>query len=120
MIIELQRQWIPVGDEAGEPAASCGVCSHALEDLSVVAVATTDNGMDMGLVCFSCVEYLGRRNPERFPTPSEYRGLLERYPEPMYPNMDALEAAGVEAGYLLDPVEIAVQPSWVWSGGAVG
>jgi hypothetical protein len=61
-----------------------------------------------------CVEYLGKRNPEKFPTPEEYRALLESYPEAMYPSVDALEAAGKAAGYE-DPSEIADEPSWVWT-----
>jgi hypothetical protein len=125
MIVELQRQWVPALELAQDGAdACCGLCglaelssprgSFAGLDLSVVAYARTDDGADMGTVCLSCVEYLGKRNTKYFPTIEEYRELLERYPEPMYPNLDALEHAGEEEGYL-DPSEIAASSSLLWT-----
>ena len=112
MRIELQRQW--VADEMMyRPEGVCGVCGHTFEVPSVVAVATTDNKTDVGVACLECVEYLGGRNPSKFPTIEEYRDLLETYPEAMYESVEALEAAGEAAGYL-DPSEIAYEASWVW------
>jgi hypothetical protein len=116
MIIRLQRQWI-----AGDPAyvypegggTICALCGHAFEEQSVVAWATTDTDGEMGVVCVECVNYLGRRNPEKFPTPEEYRRLLELHPRAMYESEEALIAAGEAAGYE-DPSEIAYEPSWVW------
>lgn len=80
----------------------------------MVAVATAGGREDMGAACPECVAYLGRRNPERFPTIEIYRELLAMYPEPMYESADALEAAGKSAGYE-DPAELVYGPSWVWS-----
>jgi hypothetical protein len=68
----------------------------------------------MGQACIACVDFLGLRNPERFPTIGEYRSLLEHYPEPMYESLKALERSGEEAGYP-DPWEIAAQASVVWT-----
>jgi hypothetical protein len=112
MIIELQRQWVPPEEEpTGE---ICGVCGLALQEISVLAMVRTDDGADAGQACMTCVAYLGRRNPERFPTEAEYRALLKRYPEPMYPNMEDLERAGEEAGYL-EPSGLAARDATVWS-----
>jgi hypothetical protein len=118
LLIQLQRQWVPddpayIDPHSPSAGAICGVCSVPFEEPSVVAWAQTDGDTEMGLACMSCVEYLGKRNPRLFPTIEEYRELLERYPEPMYPSVQALEAAGQAAGYE-DPSEIAYEPSWVW------
>jgi hypothetical protein len=118
LIIQLQRQWVPDDPayiDPRNPSAGtiCGVCSMSFEEPSVVAWAQTDGDTEMGLACMSCVEYLGKRNPEKFPTIQEYRELLERYPDPMYPSVEALETAGKAAGYE-DSSEIAYEPSWVW------
>jgi transcription elongation factor Elf1 len=119
MIIELQRQWVEDGPTysyrggEGTRCAVCAMCGVAFEEPSVVAYATTDARGEMGVVCFECVAYLGKRNPEEFPTIEVYRELLERYPEAMYPNEEALDAAGEAAGYE-DPSQIAYGPSWVW------
>ena len=114
MIIELQRQWVP-DDPAyvQEGGTICAVCSLSFEEPSVVAWGRTDASEEMGVVCPECIAYLGRRNADRFPTIEVYRDLLEQYPEPMYPSVEALEAAGEAAGYE-DPSEIADEPSWVW------
>ena len=118
MIIRLQRQWTALDPAYINPggadlATICGMCGHAFEEPSVVAWATTDAPGEMGLVCPECVEYLGRRNPEKFPTIEEYDELLAKYPEAMYPNEQALEAAGEAAGFE-DPSAVAYEPSWVW------
>ncbi len=116
MIIKLQRQWVggdPVYIYPDGAGTRCAVCGVEFEEPSVVASATTDDGGEMGVVCVECVEYLGKRNPEKFPTGEEYRQLLERYPEAMYPSEEALIAAGEAAGYE-DPSEVAYEPSWVW------
>ena len=116
MFIELQRQWI-AGDPTyvypGGEGTRCAVCAVAFEEPSVVALAHTDRRYEMGVVCPECVEYLGTRNPERFPTMEVYRELLAMYPEPMYPSEEALEAAGEAAGYE-DPADLVYEASWVW------
>jgi hypothetical protein len=113
----VERQWIesdPTYIYPDGQGTHCAVCGVAFEEPSVVAYATTDARGEMGVVCFECVAYLGKRNPDRFPTGEQYRELLERYPEAMYPNEGALIAAGKAEGYE-DPSEIAYEPSWVWS-----
>ncbi len=35
-------------------------------------------------VCPACIEYFGKRNPERFATIEEYREAIERYPEAVW------------------------------------
>jgi hypothetical protein len=111
MIIELQRQWFPGARMADDDV--CGVCGQPVEEeLSIVACAATDGRTDMDLACLSCVEYLGKRNPEKFPTIEVYRELLRKYPEPMYPSAEALEAASEE---FEDPSELVWDDSWVWT-----
>jgi hypothetical protein len=65
----------------------CGICGLPFRPQSVLAVALTDDYADMActgtLACPSCVEYLGRRNPDRFPTPEQLEEGLKRYPEPI-------------------------------------
>jgi hypothetical protein len=113
MIIELQRQWTGAPAYMHDGNTTCSVCGLDFEEPSVVAYANTDARGEMGAVCFECVAYLGKRNPEKFPTPEEYRELLALYPEPMYQSEEALEAAAEAAGYE-DPSQIAYGPSWVW------
>src|SRR5215217_1582607 len=79
MIIEMQRQWLAAETMRTDPEDVCGVCGRAFEEPSVVAVARTDDRTDMGVACPECVEYLGRRNPEKFPTIEVYRALLAMY-----------------------------------------
>ncbi len=113
MRIDLQRQWMGGATMRTDPEDVCSVCGRAFEEPSVVAVARTDDRMEMGVACLRCVEYLGRCNPDRFPTIEVYRELLAMYPEPMYPTPEALEAASEAAGYE-DPSELAYEASWVW------
>ena len=116
MIVRLQRQWTeadPTYIYRDREGTRCAVCSVPFEEPSVVAYATTDDDGEMGVVCLPCCEYLGKRNPERFPTIEVYQKLLAKYPEAMYPNAEALIAAGEAAGFE-DPSEVAYEPSWVW------
>ena len=109
MIIELQRQWFPGARITNDDL--CGICGQPVEERSIAACALTDGRTDMNLACLSCVEYLGSRNPEKFPTIEVYRELLARYPEPMYPSEEALEA---DAEEYEDPAELVWDDSWVW------
>jgi hypothetical protein len=117
MIIELQRLWVPTPEEdLGEDIGTCDICGRELENLSVLAMARTDDGAHIGEACTECVEYLGRRNPEYFPTIEEYRELLARYPEPMFESMAAVEEGALQwPGLKHDPEEIAASASKVWA-----
>jgi hypothetical protein len=42
-------------------------------------------------VCPSCIEYFGKRSPERFPTIEEYRDALRRFPEPIWSTEEELK-----------------------------
>ena len=114
MIIELQRQWVPEVSEESFASEACALCARELQDLSVVAYATTDAQAHIGNVCIGCIEFFGQRNRARFPKIEEYRTLLARYPEAMYRDMESLERAGEEAGFE-DPCEVAVEAATVWS-----
>jgi hypothetical protein len=62
--------------------------------------ADTDARVDVGNACPSCVEYLGERNPERFPSIGEYEDALQRYPKPVWPSKeDAVRAQKDDASY---------------------
>ncbi len=110
MIIELMRAWTPEEVVGG----LCGICGHEVEPSSIVTM-TSDQaaGMDMGLACLSCIEYLGSRNPEGCPSIEEYREILRKCPEPMYTSYDEMRAAAEAAGYE-EPTDVAYDDSWVW------
>ena len=69
------------------------LCRRDFRIESVRADAVTDYHTEIGLVCQECIEYFGRVNPESFPTIEEYKAFLERYPEPMFPSEEAMEAS---------------------------
>jgi hypothetical protein len=85
MFIDLMRAYAP--DEMGREE-NCGVCGATFTTGSVAASACTDARDDMGNVCPACVEVLGRRNPDRFPTIEEYEEANRRYPEPMFGSVE--------------------------------
>ncbi len=82
MRIKLERAISPEYMEETE----CGLCSVAFRPESVIA---WDEG-HAEVVCPECLAYLGERNPARFPSVEEYRAAIERYPEPMYPSVEAI------------------------------
>lgn len=93
MIIDLQRAFTP--EEMGEE--KCGLCRRDFRVESVRADAVTDSHAEMGLVCRECIAYFGRANPVALPTIEEFQAFVERYPEPMFPSEEALEASeGIE------------------------
>jgi hypothetical protein len=96
VIIELYRAWIPE-EMAGNV---CGICG-------------TDDRHDMGAACHKCLEFLGMRRPDRFPTREIYEEALRKYPEPMFESEEELEAAAAAAG-VEDPSEIAFKRSRIW------
>jgi hypothetical protein len=96
MIIELRR--VPMPEEMDE--RGCAICSLTYQVKSVVAHALTDSRVDVGNACPSCIEYLGERNPDRFPSVGEYEDALQRYPKPVWPSKeDAVRAQKDDASY---------------------
>jgi hypothetical protein len=67
-----------------------------------MAVAYTDQHEDMSYACRACVEYLGKRNPVRFPTIEEYRVALRQYPKPVWPTDEAVAKAKAAGTFELD------------------
>jgi hypothetical protein len=109
MIIELYRAWTPRDLQED----TCGACGHRVPATSVRAFLHTDDRRDMDAACPECIEYLGRRNPEKSPTIEVYREMLQKYPRPMYASEEELEAAAEAAGYA-DPAHRAHEGSRVW------
>ena len=65
MIIELKRAWDPT--DLGED--ECILCEQSFVVQSVIA-----RTIDAAGACPTCIEYFGRRNPQKFPTIEEYEG----------------------------------------------
>ena len=108
MFIDLERAFTP--DEIGHEE-TCGVCGVRFRTDSVTAGAVADNRMDMGNVCPDCVEVLGRRNPERFPTIEVFEELCRRYPEPMFESHEEVSRLEEER----DPaVNEAYEARFIW------
>ena len=82
MNIELKRAFTPEEVGVEEP---CGIC-----EVPFVAGVVTAHVLhhDLGTVCPACVEYLGRRNPERFPTIEELEEAKRRYTAPAYASVE--------------------------------
>jgi hypothetical protein len=109
LIIELWRAWT----RQDMDAAACALCVQEFTLQSVYATGKSDQHYDLGVICPSCLAYLGARAPQRFPTIEEYIRALRQYPQPMYESSEDLEAAAVAAGYE-DRGELAFHDSLVW------
>ncbi len=90
MIVELQRAHTPT--EYGHEEA-CAVCGERFRVESVRAEVSTDHHETIGHACPACVEMLGRRNPERFPTREEYEAAVLRFPGPIWASDEEATAA---------------------------
>ena len=84
MRIELQRAWDPT--ELME--SKCAFCEQPFLSESVRASALD---FDAQAVCPSCIEYFGKRNPEKFPSIEEYEAAKQRFPEPIIASKEELE-----------------------------
>jgi hypothetical protein len=82
MIIELQRAWDPT--DLGED--ECILCEQSFVVQSVIA-----RTIEAASACPTCIEYFGRRNPQRFPTIEEYEAALQRFPHPIWASKEELE-----------------------------
>ena len=105
MIIRLLRAFTP--EEMHD--ADCGICGQRFRIESVIASAFTEKRIGLGQACPSCVQYLGQRHPERFPTIEEYEDALRRYPEAMWvTDEEADNALDVE-----DVSEVLTSANWI-------
>jgi hypothetical protein len=84
MIIELQRAWDPTN--LGED--ECGLCEQSFVAQSVIARSLD---FDLQGLCPTCIEYLGKRSPQKFPSIEEYEGALQRFPHPIWASKEELE-----------------------------
>jgi hypothetical protein len=104
MEMELKRAMEP--EEVGS-REECGVCGVEFTTEVVAAHVLT---YDLGVVCPTCITYLGGRNPQRFPTIEEYEEANRTCTEPLYGSPEevmALEDAE-------DPsVHEAYRASWI-------
>ena len=104
MKIELKRAFAP--DEIGQEQ-ECGICEVRFITEVVLAEVLY---WDMDPVCPACVSYLGRRNPEKFPTIEEYEEANRRYTEPVYASVEEI----TELYRVGDPsVHEAYSASWL-------
>lgn len=85
MQIKLKRAMGP--DEVGVEE-TCGVCERSFVTRVVEAHVLRH---DLGLACPACVGYLGKRNPDAFPTAIERFRWNNVYVAPVYETMEDLE-----------------------------
>jgi hypothetical protein len=78
MEMEFKRAMAPEEVGSCQPCGVCGV--EFVREVVMVSVLS----VDLGVVCPSCIAYLGRRNPERLPTIKEYEEANWRHKEPIY------------------------------------
>jgi hypothetical protein len=96
LIIELRRAFSPEDLVEEE----CGICGLPFQVQSVMAVALTNERGELNVetnACPACVEYLGRRNPDRFPTIEEFEEDLKLYPEPIWSSAEEMDRADEDA-----------------------
>ena len=101
----------------------CGVCGNEFVRGSVFPVAFTDNGENIGEMCPPCLDYLNRRkedaeNPTRgnwpareWPTLEDLEEARRRYPQAMFPDGDAYDAAAPD----LNEEQGVLQSSFIWT-----
>ena len=65
----------------------CNLCELAFVAGSVEGATFDLEGLP---VCPVCVEYFGKRNPEKFPTIQELEEAKQRFPEPMFASEEEL------------------------------
>ncbi len=102
MYVDLIRVHTP--EESAEEVA-CAVCGERFVLGSVYAMLCTDEDVILGPACPACVEALGRRNRERFPSAEELAAARLRFPEPVWGSVE--EASAAEEGGGPDYVALA-------------
>lgn len=98
-----------------QEAVPCAICGCRFDTESVVAQAIGNDffaperpGDPVGVACPACVEYLGKRNLERFPTVEEHEAALRRYPSPVFASDEDLNRADREG-----TISAAYDASWI-------
>jgi hypothetical protein len=82
-MLDLGLRWVREKSDMGEKP--CGVCDVPFEAGAFqVQVLYQDDIPDDMPVCPTCIEYLGQRNPVRYPTIEEYEEAKQRYLEPIF------------------------------------
>lgn len=120
MLIELWRKVLATDYST----TVCAICGNELDRGTVFAVASADDGHEMGEVCITCLDYLSRRKndakdwyvrrnwPAReWPTLEDLQEARRRYPEPMFADDAAFQEA---AGYDPDKEDELLQSSFIW------
>jgi hypothetical protein len=94
MELKLQRALCP---EQISEEIPCLFCDVRFRPGSVVVVASQEHTYE--LVCPECLAYVGRRNPERFPTWEQYEEALRRFPKPIWASQEEVNRAEREGTY---------------------
>jgi hypothetical protein len=91
LIVELEQ--LHLADDLGE-RVNCGICGAEFERGFVNAYAYADDGSsEVEELCVNCVEMLGSRYPERFPTLEEYRAREAEWQAPLYGSIEEADRA---------------------------
>ncbi len=100
----------------------CAICGNDFDRGTVFPVASGAHGEELGEICLVCLDYLNRRKEDADdPTlgnwPARDRPSLEdleearrRYPEAMFPDSDAYDAAAPDP----DVEDDVLQSSFIW------
>ena len=124
MLIELWRKVI----ETDHSRSLCAVCGSEFERGTVFPVAFADDGGEIGEMCPPCLDHLNQRKhdasdptagpapaqnwPAReWPTVEDLEEARRRYPEAMFPDDGAYDAAAPD----LDAEQAVLQSSFVWT-----
>jgi hypothetical protein len=102
---------------------SCGICGNDFDRGTVFPVAFTDNRESIGEMCPPCLDYVNRRKQDagdptlenwparEWPRLEDLEEARRRYPEAMFPDHAALDAAASAP----DTEQVVLQSSFVWS-----
>jgi hypothetical protein len=124
MLIELWRKVLATDYSR----TCCGICGNDFDRGTVFPMAFTDHRESIGEMCPPCLDYVNRRKrdggdptggpapwgnwPAReWPTLADLEEARRRYPEAMFPDDAAYDAAAPD----LDAEQAMLQSSWIWT-----
>ncbi len=123
MLIELWRKVVATE----YTNTCCAICGNDFDRGSVFPVAFADDGDEIGEMCLVCLDYLNRRKQDaddptegltwgnwparEWPAPRDLEDARRRYPEAMFPDDAAQDAA---AGYGPNKDYAISQASVIW------